>query len=634
MNQKSKILYVSLQCDVDLRTLSRELEAHGIRQWLYLGEDYVWRMKAESAISSGACRISIADSLDEMSWRLRQPYIDCIGELSQLNHSLDWWASEVAAKNPYTKLYLRICLLAVARQLINAGFHCPSLIVCPTPALLDEVVGVAAATGTALQPLPKATTLPSLSTIGFAGRRYLGGGYRHLRLLASRLFGKDQRSLENHPAYRRRLLTEKGVRLGTDFAGEDAILFFTWIDDRNFRDDGGYCDPHLGALPEMLRARGYRVAYVPRVLHRIPFDEAVDRLLQTGERLFFPELYISEQDQENCYQRALKFRPVVPANLTVRDVPVYSLVLEHLEESRRFLADTLTYEYLIANLAAHGLYPRQIIHTCEGHSWEQVLAWSVRRYMPNTKVIGYDNGNFSRMTLSMYHASCEYGLRPLPDRIVTNGPLYRKILLAENTPPSLVKVGCGLRHGWLWEAKIGPRSCEGNGRNGVIRVVVATAIGFSDSVELVGKAVQAFGADSSYELIVKCHPMVDHRQVWRHLGALVQHDNVHFVETRLSELLPSAHMLLYTYSLVCYESLYCGVPAVFVKSEGFLNLDKLEATPEVRWEATTPEDLRRVATQITHMTTEERRDWQRRASEVVRVALAPITPQGVDAFLI
>lgn len=628
------MLYVTQQRDVNPGALSRELEAHGIRQWLYLGEDSAWRVQTELAISSGARRVSIANLLDEMSWKLRQPYIDWIGELSRLNHSSEWWASELAAKNPYRRLYVRICSLAVARQLIINGFDCPTLIVCRSLALFDEVVRFASGTGATLQQLPGATALPIFPTIGKAGRRYLRGAYRRLRLFAGPLFGKDQRSLESYPAYRRRLLARKGVRAGPDFAGEDAILLFTWVDHRNFTADGGYRDPHLGPLAEMLRDRGYQVAYVPRVLPTIPFDEAVDRLLQTGERLFFPELYVSDQDRKNCHRRAWRFKPVVPADLMVCDVPVHRLVREHLEEMRQGLAETLTYECLIANLSADGVHPRQIIHTFEGHSWEQVLAWSVRRHMPNTKVIGYDNGNFTRMALSMYPARWEYGLRPLPDRIVTNGPLYRRILLAENIPSSLVKVGCGLRHAYLWDVPVDPPRCEGAGHNRAIRVLVATAMGFGDSVELVTKAVQAFGGDAGYEVIVKCHPTLDGKQVMRHLDALAQHDNVRFVTTPMPELLPSVHIVLYTYTVVCYEALQHGVPPVFVNAESFLNLDQLEATPDVRWEATTPEDLRRVAWQITHMTAEERHDWQRRASEVVRVALAPITPQCVDAFLI
>ncbi len=71
-----------------------------------------------------------------------------------------------------------------------------------------------------------------------------------------------------------------------------------------------------------------------------------------------------------------------------------------------------------------------------------------------------------------------------------------------------------------------------------------------------------------------------------------------------------------------------------VRAESFLNLDKLKAAPDVRWMVTTPQDLRQVAGEISQMTQEERHRWQKRASEIVRSALAPMTPQCVDAFIV
>lgn len=628
------MLYVICQRDADPQVLAWELPVRGIRQWVYLGEDTAWRVKAEMTIGSAACRISIADILHETSWKLREPYIDWIGELSRLNHSLEWWGSELAAKNSLRGFYVRICSLGVARHLLINGFDSPTLIVCSTPALFEEVVRFASVRGVSLRRLPKSTRVCRWRAVGKAGQRYLKAAYRRLCILTVPLFAMDHSSLDGYPSYRRRLLARKGVRADSDFAGEDAILLFTWVDHRNFTAAGGYRDPHLGPLAELLREGGYRVAYVPRVLPTIPFDEAVDRLLQTGERLFFPELYISDPDRKNCYRQARRFKPVVPADLMVCEVPVHRLACEHLEEKRKSLAETLAYECLIANLSTEGVHPRQIIYTCEGHSWEHALIWSVRRYMPDTRVVGYDNVNFSRMSLSMFPAQCEYGLRPLPDRLVTNGPLYRQILLSENFRSSLVKVGCALRHAYLWEIPVDPHRDGTRNQDSTIRILTVTGIGFGESVELVIKAVTAFGDDPRFEVFIKCHPMLDGNVVRSHLGVLANHDNLHFVTKPVSELLPSADIMLYTYTSVCYEALQHGVPPVFIKSESLLNLDQLEATPDVRWEATTPGDLRRVAGEIDGMSAEERLAWRRKAAEVVRAALAPITPQSIEAFVV
>ena len=62
------MLYVALQADVNPRRLAHELEAIGIQQWLYIGEDSTWRVRAEAAMPISISRISIADCLHDTSW--------------------------------------------------------------------------------------------------------------------------------------------------------------------------------------------------------------------------------------------------------------------------------------------------------------------------------------------------------------------------------------------------------------------------------------------------------------------------------------------------------------------------------------------------------------------------------------
>ena len=134
--------------------------------------------------------------------------------------------------------------------------------------------------------------------------------------------------------------------------------------------------------------------------------------------------------------------------------------------------------------------------------------------------------------------------------------------------------------------------------------------------------------------MIKCHPQVDAEQVANQLGELGQQENVRLVDQPTRELLPSTHLLLYTYTLVCFEALQHGVMPIFVRSENFLNLDKLEVAPDVRWMASTPEDLQRVVVEIEEMTVEKRRSWENRAKVVVREALAPVGSRSADAFIV
>ncbi|KGF71932.1 hypothetical protein DO97_14360 [Neosynechococcus sphagnicola sy1] len=441
----------------------------------------------------------------------------------------------------------------------------------------------------------------------------------------------DQRQpKEDLLTYWQRILALRGVKIDDNWIDPTTILLLTWVDRRNFDPDGHYIDPHLGDLAPMLRDRGLRVVYVPRILHTIPYPEAIDRLLQSGETFLFLELLLTEVDWQTCQQQAQAFQPCLNPEDAIAGVPTYRLTQEHLEQTRNTLAFTLTYGACIASLATRNMQPRQIIHTCEGHSWEQALAWSVRHYLPHTAIVGYDNGNFSRLALCLYPAAHELGLRPLPDRIVAGGSLFQHLLIAEGFPKEKVVRGCALRHAYLWADPAAVKAhppCR-------LRILVATSIGLGDSVELVSKAVQAFGADPNVTVMIKCHPLVDWGQVARYARIPASQTQIQVVNTPISQLLPTVDILLYTYTLVCYEALQYGVKPIFVRSENFLNLNPLEAAPDIHWVATTPTDLQARVQQISQMPPPATQAWQDRATEVLEAALHPVSPACLDAFLI
>jgi hypothetical protein len=630
------MLLFAYQDQISLRSVTQFFRSNNVQEWLYLGDDSTWRVLAESAIADAVPRISIADRLDSKAQDLRSAYIDGIGALSQDNASLEWWSSELAAKNPYYKLYVRICLLAVARDLLSEGRLNNTLVICTTRALLDEVSYYAIELDIPFRTAQIKKNLPIWEELKSEAAGTAEPFLRYFPQLPTlgRCIPLYQKFLEKDIRYRRSIIEKNIPQPPSEFSGDDTICFFTWVDKRNFNLDSSYTDPYFGPLPRLLKEKGYRVAFVPRVLFTIPFDEAVHRLLQTGEIIFFPEQFLTNQDISISRQKGELYFPDIGALSSIGSIPVSRLISEHFAQTRSLLADNLLYENLVAAMKKERIHPSRIIHTCEGHSWEQALSWSVHRHMPKTKVIGYDNVTFSRLVLSMYPAVNEYGKRPLPDRIVTNGPLYRDVLLVEGMPEHLVSIGCALRHTYLWKGTNQEKQSQSVIEPGrPCRILVATAIGLGDSVELVSKACDAFGGDENYEIIIKCHPLVDPDEVGRYLSSKIKKQNVTFDTRPVSQLLQTSNILLYTYTSVCFESMIHGVVPVCVRSENFLNLDKLDAVPNIRWCATTPDDLRDIAGKITMMNDEARAAWQNEATRIVKQALAPPSDGCVDAFL-
>ena len=629
------MLYFALQQEIDLKTFPAWLAGHKVTRWMYAGDDSTWRVRAEFSIPRTVRRISLAAKLDSASWTYRTQYLNLIGTLSKINKSPEWWGSELASKNPYTQLYTRICILAVCRSVIEENPDCPIVFICSSTALFQELITFAGEREIRYETVPASRVNSFISASRSATLNKLEAALRGLPPLPviGNYVEPYRRLLETRNDYRRAVLRRKNGSRTPMFAGDKGIFLFTWVDRRNFTPEGHYQDPHFGPLPDELKKRDYEIIFVPRVLHTIPYTEAVGRLLKTNEQFLFPEQLVDSKDVYSCEQRAREFHPVFPDGLSMGSLPVLSLLKEQQERYRKTLSETLLYEYFIRHCAENGLRPRQIIHTCEGHSWEQVMKGAVQQYLPATKVIGYDNLTFSRLALSMFPSHDELQIRPLPDRIVTNGPMYYEVLKSEGLPGDTIKSGCALRHTYLWESP-GMSPAGKKHPTNIIQVLAATGIGLGESVELAAKATQAFAGDNAYELLIKCHPMVNPGEVKSFLGPRGMDHNIRFVSDPLDKLLPQADVLLYTYTASALEALKFGVFPICVRSDSVLTLDHLDAAPDIRGSATTPEEIRAEVEKFTRISQEEKREYQARSLEVLKRALAPVTESCINAFII
>jgi surface carbohydrate biosynthesis protein (TIGR04326 family) len=254
--------------------------------------------------------------------------------------------------------------------------------------------------------------------------------------------------------------------------------------------------------------------------------------------------------------------------------------------------------------------------------------------MPETRIVAYDNVTFSKMMLSMFPSKTEYNVRPFPDFLITNGPLYRNVLVEGGYPPERIRVGCALRHAYLWDKTITGHSNTNRKHEGKrLTLLVASAISHGDSIDIISKISTAFGGDVRYNIQIKCHPLINMDDLKKSLGSIIDHQNITFTDKPIRTVLASANILFYTYTSVCYEALQFKVPPVFVHLENFLNLDKLDIAPDVRWTATTQQDLKKVVSEIVQMSTDRYQIWEERAEQIVKDALQPVGSDCIEKFV-
>lgn len=606
-----------------------------IRRWVYVGEDSTFRINLETRIGDRIPRIPIGRFLEESSHTLRQPFIDWIGELSALNDSDEWWSSEIAAKNPFYLLFVRICLLNVAQKLIGAAKTENILVVCSTDGMVREVARLCENTRTEYRILPQKKLRGALGHA--AARARLAMYFTGLRLPPLPFLDQWSRSyaslLEKHPGYRRDVLDRYCIH-NEPFAGPDSVLFVTWVDARNVTRDFRYSDPNFGILPEKLRRRGYRVAFLARVLPTVPFEPMVKSLAATSEHLLYPEKFVSVDDWIDCRNRAFSFSPEIPETDRFGNFSASSIARENTDETRLRHIDSLMVGKIVAGMARDGIRPGQIIYTCEGHSWEHALNRAVRRHLPGTATVGYDNLTFSTMVVSMFPARNELAIRPAPDRIVTNGELYRRILIGAGIPAERVVRGCALRNQYLFEPDGMLKETVREKPQGPERVLVATTLNTGESVDLIEKAIRALGGNRNFEISIKCHPLSDRVTIRSSIGELSSCGNVRWEDSPVTDLLGRSGYIIYSYTTVCFDALLYNVIPIWVNAENFINLDKLDSVPDARYVVSTPEELRNLVIRLESMGPAGRESFRARAKAVLLDAFSPVDDESIGSFVV
>ncbi|KMY68327.1 hypothetical protein AAU61_01110 [Desulfocarbo indianensis] len=587
--------------------------------WLCLSEDSSRRLELQTGLLASLPRLSLGGRLDAIAWRLRQPYLEWIGRLSRVNaHDETWWGTELAGRNIYSYFFPRLCLLAVARQLLDEGLPDPCLVVCASPGLLQGVAELARSRGVAARGLIPGT-MPASDGL------WLRLKTRLRSWLASSAAPAVPAPPRGDPPPAEVMSFSPQA-----FAGPDTALLFTWMDRRSLGPDGRLQDPYFGVLPAELAKRGLRLAWVPTLLPGLTPAEAAGALDPAAQTVFLPEAALTAEDLIACHARAHAYQPRIPADDGVDGLPLLSLAQENLT-LKGGLINALTMEPLVRGLARAGVRPARVIHVMEGQPWESLLALAVRRHWPSARIAGYDNLTLSRLKNSMYPAPSEFGLRPLPDRLVSNGPICSRVFKEEGWPPETVATGCAIRHAYLWQERTAPPA-QGES-DGPLRVLLASPIGLGESMEMMHIAALAMAKSRDFMVRVKLHPALDQARVLGQLRTWPGGSRLEMVNAPIPELLDWAEVVLYNGTSVGLEALGRGVPPVLLRLEGFPNIDNLEAVESLRWEASDPDQLLEALKSLRDLPRPERELWRKRAKGALRGLLAPVTPTGIGAFL-
>lgn len=553
--------------------------------WAYLGQDAAVSDRCERAFGPAAKRLELSPGLKAAARALRQAYIDYVGQLNRTRHAaVGWWSSTLAEKNPYVSdtFFFSCCVLA-CREIVGQGGHGDAVLLVVENASLRRALArnLAGAAADVRVVAGWASTLAAVA--GQTARMAVRKAY-WLGVNLARVF---------HARHRLRLHRTPGI-IEAARSRTPVCLIHTWVDERAYdQTTGRFWDQDFGEVRRHLENKGRRVFTVPNILWAVSFSRVLGYVASDPDGYVVPEAFLRLRDVVAVLVRASLHVPRRRRYPPLAGLDISDLIYE--DEWNDWVSPRTAVHLLAARWVLRwkqsGLRIERFIYTFENHAWERRVCDAFRRFYPEARLIAHQPNGLPLLLMNYFIATAERDIVPLPDLIITNGCYAARVLKASGYDPDRVVCGGGLRQRYLqdWFDGAQPRA---QARKGTKRVVVTPSIGHAETLELLKKAIAAFAAARDLSVIIKCHPSMPFEKIAPALGGVALPPHITVSKEPLKVLLQAADVLVYNGgAFPSVEALAAGVPVVHVEPEFALDLDPLDACPELGLDARSPEEI-------------------------------------------
>ncbi len=550
-----------------------------------------------------------AEDLHAAAERLRGDFLAYVSARGLEEPGREWWTGWIAERNPFvSEAFYFSCLVAAAVDAIERDPG-PWRVVVDEPSVALAVRDTLRARGHAVEISPASVSAPWRTRAEFVARR----GFFVWKWL-SRIFIARIHWAARQPALR-----------AVVKSGRPLAIAHEWIDQRRFDNRTGRLGP-AGLAPAAagrIEAAGECVVSLPVILRSVPFRRAVRAVLVRPEPTLLPEAFISPLDVLEVFVRSF-------ARRRTRQYPPLAGLHVHALFDRDAHRDWIHHRRLdnellgamVTRWRRAGLRVARLIHPFEHHTWETVMGLALSREYPHARRIGVLQPALSRFRLNEFVTADEWVRAPMPDRVVTYGPLATRCLGQAGAPAGRLVTGTS---SWFTQLSTRPP---------VSAVSATVLVGFSihatESRELLDCVRQALGNISSVEVWLKFHPTLPASRVLRGGERLPPHFSV--VDRPIHELVGEASVMVYGSSGICLEALAAGATPVHVRTRTCLDQDPLEFWPDLREIATDAASLAHVIRTSAAQPVEERERRQRAGLRALHEYFGPETPDSYEAF--
>ena len=460
------------------------LNKNGVKTCLLLVSDYEKVREIDQRLHEVVRVKDISAMMQETADYLRRPFYKLTAKMGSRYNSLEWWASDISARNTMTSnLFLHCCYVFIASEEIDKEKNL--CIVADNASVIKNIEFLAR------KKHINVVRDKHLEFGQYLPCEFFAGLFKLALHIVVRAIARLNRFY--HRVITRRLKTEQNP---------DVILH-TWVDEKCFGPDGQFRDRYFTVLPEHYRAKGVSwstfITFSYRNITRSLWS-AFSFLHTNRDHFIIPEDYYNTGDYLFPFklwfnQRRFKFEGTILEKVDL------SVLFKEYNRREPVHFESMFY-LLFKRLAENNIKPEVIIDGFENMSTDKLIQLGVRKFMPGTPVYGFYHTAPSPNVLCFFTDTDERDIAPIPDRIISNGARFRDILIREQYPAERIVEGSALRFHYLYGLKKAPVK-----KSDEFRILVVLSIEKDAVIELFQKVKEAISDISRYKMILKPHPM-------------------------------------------------------------------------------------------------------------------------------
>jgi len=546
--------------------------------------------------------------------KILNDYNELIGKINNKNNSILWWAELISSKNLYvSSLYINICkFLKFIFIIKNTEQDKKILVLIEERDLFNQIASYC-----------------KKNKINFV---YYG--YKKDRLLIP---FKILNQIIKHNIYflisgwKKKKLINKSLKkiINKNFSKKKSYYIIrTWVDKRSFDKNDTFSDAYFGKLSKYLQDKR-DVIILAGILS--DFEQNIIKIKKNIQKnLIVPQEYFIgyfDYIEMVFYQLFRDYNQF--DEVKFHDYNISLLINGEIKKSLYFgeVRNNLFYFYLTKKLS-NRLKCNTFVYTFENHAWEKMMILGMRKYSPDTYLVGYQHASVLLRELNYFPSKKETQDMPFPDKIISAGIETKKILEKYgNYPNNLIKSGCALRYENTAKKDLKPKSKNK-------KILVAFSIGLQESSKLLSFLLKSFEKEKSILILLKSHPLLPLNKILFYDDLKIPNNFRVVSNKNIEDLSNEIDMLIYSETTLCIEALMRGIPVIYADINKFFNSDPLFDCSYLKWTVKTKEEIMKVVNEIYEMNYDEFTNQQRLARSYIENYFLSVTDKRLEEFII